>query len=94
MEIKLKSKKVVKVKEFTIADEARLKDLLLKMIKPLEDGKGIEVIEPTYNCLLILKIALEDSSDNNIKKLDDSERIEVTLEVQKMLFEGNEKPSK
>lgn len=94
MEIKLKSKKVVKVKEFTIADEARLKDLLLKMIKPLEDGKGIELIEPNYNCLLILKIALEDSSDNNIKKLDDSERIEVTLEVQKMLFEGNEKPSK
>ncbi len=94
MEIKLKDKKSVKIKDFTIADEAKLKDILLKMVKTKEDGKSVELIEPNYNCLLILQMVLEDPSDNNIKKMDDAMRIDIALEVQKMLFEGNEKPSK
>lgn len=94
MEIKLKDKKSVKIKDFTIADEAKLKDILLKMVKPSPDGKSVELIEPNYNCLLILQMVLEDPSDNNIKKMDDAMRIDIALEIQKMLFEGNEKPSK
>ena len=92
MEIKLKNKKVFKVKEFTIADEAKLKDILMKMVKSVEGG--IEIIDPNYNCLQILKIALVDSSDDNIKKISDEDRINATLEIQKLLFAGNEKPSK
>ena len=53
MEIKLKNKKTVKVKDITIAEEAKLKDIMLKMVKPTENGTGVELIEPNYNCLLI-----------------------------------------
>ena len=92
MEIKLKNKKVFKVKEFTIAEEAKLKDILMKMVKSVEGG--IEIIDPNYNCLRILQLALVDSSDDNIKKISDEDRINATLEIQKLLFAGNEKPSK
>ena len=92
MEIKLKNKKTFKVKEFTIADEAKLKDILMKMVKTVEGG--VEIIEPNYNCLRILQIALVDSSDESIKKIKDEDRINIALEIQKLLFEGNEKPSK
>jgi|TARA_R100000084_G_C4651137_1_gene149753 hypothetical protein len=92
MEIKLKNKKTFKVKEFTIADEAKLKDILMKMVKSV-DG-GVEIIDPNYNCLKILQIALVDSSDDTIRKISDEDRINIALEIQKVLFEGNEKPSK
>ena len=92
MEIKLKNKKAFKVKEFTIADEARLKDILMKMVKSVEGG--VEIIDPNYNCLKILQIALVDSSDDTIRGISDEDRINIALEVQKLLFEGNEKPSK
>jgi|TARA_B100002052_G_C15841337_1_gene580291 ribonucleotide reductase alpha subunit len=92
MEIKLKNKKKYDVKEFTIADEAKLKDILMKMVKTVEGG--VEIIEPNYNCLRILQIALVDSSDESIKKIKDEDRINIALEIQKLLFEGNEKPSK
>jgi len=92
MEIKLKNKKAFKVKEFTIADEAKLKDILMKMVKSVEGG--VEIIDPNYNCLKILQIALVDSSDDTIRKINDEDRINIALEIQKVLFEGNEKPSK
>ena len=92
MEIKLKNKKAFKIKEFTIADEAKLKDILMKMVKSVEGG--VEIIDPNYNCLKILQIALVDSSDDTIRKISDEDRISITLEIQKLLFEGNEKPSK
>ena len=92
MEIKLKNKKAFKVKEFTIADEAKLKDILMKMVKSVEGG--VEIIDPNYNCLKILQIALVDSSDDTIRGISDEDRINIALEVQKVLFEGNEKPSK
>ena len=92
MEIKLKNKKAFKVKEFTIADEAKLKDIMLKMIVEVDDG--IKIIDPNYNCLRILQLALVDSSDDTIRKISDEDRISITLEIQKLLFEGNEKPSK
>ena len=92
MEIKLKNKKAFKVKEFTIADEAKLKDILMKMVKSVEGG--VEIIDPNYNCLKILQLALVDSSDNTIRKISDEDRINIALEIQKVLFEGNEKPSK
>ena len=92
MEIKLKNKKTYKVKEFTIADEAKLKDIMLKMIVEVDDG--IKIIDPNYNCLRILQLALVDSSDDTIRKISDEDRISITLEIQKLLFEGNEKPSK
>ena len=92
MEIKLKNKKAFKIKEFTIADEAKLKDILMKMVNSVEGG--IEIIDPNYNFLKILQIALVDSSDDTIRKISDEDRINIALEIQKMLFEGNEKPSK
>ena len=92
MEIQLKNKKKYDVKEFTIANEAKLKDILMKMVKTVEGG--VEIIEPNYNCLRILQIALVDSSDESIKKIKDEDRINIALEIQKLLFEGNEKPSK
>ena len=92
MEIKLKNKKAFKVKEFTIADEAKLKDIMLKMIVEVDDG--IKIIDPNYNCLRILQLALVDSSDDTIRKINDEDRINIALEIQKVLFEGNEKPSK
>ncbi len=92
MEIKLKNKKVVKIKDFTIAEEAKLKDIFLKMVKMVDDG--VELIEPNYNCLLILQMVLKDSSEKALRKMSDDLRIEIALEVQKLLFSGNEKPSK
>ena len=92
MEIKLKNKKAFKIKEFTIADEAKLKDIMLKMIVEVDDG--IKIIAPNYNCLRILQLALVDSSDDTIRKISDEDRINIALEIQKVLFEGNEKPSK
>ena len=92
MEIKLKNKKAFKVKEFTIADEAKLKDIMLKMIVEVDDG--IKIIDPNYNCLRILQLALVDSSDDTIRKISDEDRINIDLEIQKVLFDGNEKPSK
>ena len=92
MEIKLKNKKAFKVKEFTIADEAKLKDVIMKMVKSVEGG--VEIIDPNYNCLKILQIALVDSSDDTIRNINDEDRINIALEIQKVLFEGNEKPSK
>tara|TARA_R100000664_G_scaffold34167_1_gene54578 strand:+ start:2319 stop:2597 length:279 start_codon:yes stop_codon:yes gene_type:complete len=92
MEIKLKNKKAFKVKEFTIADEAKLKDVIMKMVKSVEGG--VEIIDPNYNCLKILQIALVDSSDDTIRGISDEDRINIALEIQKVLFEGNEKPSK
>ena len=92
MEIKLKNKTAFKIKEFTIADEAKLKDILMNMVKSV-DG-GVEIVDPNYNCLKILQIALVDSSDDTIRKINDEDRINIALEIQKVLFEGNEKPSK
>ena len=92
MEIKLKNKKAFKIKEFTIADEAKLKDILMKMVKSVEGG--VEIIDPNYNCLKILQLALVDSSDDTIRKISDEDRLNIALEIQKVLFEGNEKPSK
>ena len=92
MEIKLKNKKAFKIKEFTIADEAKLKDILMKMVKSVEGG--VEIIDPNYNCLMILQLALVDSSDDTIRKISDEDRINIALEIKKVLFEGNEKPSK
>ncbi|QDP51796.1 MAG: hypothetical protein GOVbin212_15 [Prokaryotic dsDNA virus sp.] len=92
MEIKLKNKKAFKIKEFTIADEAKLKDILMKMVKTVEGG--VEIVEPNYNCLKILQLALVDSSDDTIRAISDEDRINIALEIQKLLFEGNEKPSK
>ena len=92
MEIKLKNKKAFKVKEFTIADEAKLKDVIMKMVKTVEGG--VEIVEPNYNCLKILQLALVDSSDDTIRAISDEDRINIALEIQKLLFEGNEKPSK
>ena len=92
MEIKLKNKKAFKIKEFTIADEAKLKDILMKMVKSVEGG--VEIIDPNYNCLKILQLALVDSSDDTIRKISDEDRINIALEIQKVLFEGNEQPSK
>ena len=94
MEIKLKDKKTVKIKDFTIAEEAKLKDILLKMVSSSKDNESVKLIEPNYNCLLILQMALEDPSDENIRGYDDAQRIEIALEIQKILFVGNEKPSK
>ena len=94
MEIKLKDKKTVKIKDFTIAEEAKLKDILLKMVSSSKDIESVKLIEPNYNCLLILQMALEDPSDENIRGYDDAQRIEIALEIQKILFVGNEKPSK
>ena len=84
MEIKLKNKKTYKVKEFTIADEAKLKDILMRMVKSVEGGA--EITDPNYNCLLILKLALVDSSDDSIRKINDEDRIGIALEIQKLLF--------
>lgn len=92
MEIKLKNKKTVKVKDITIAEEAKLKDIMLKMVKPTEDGKSVELIEPNYNCLLILQMVLEDPSDNNIRKYDDAARIDIALEVQKCYLRETRSP--
>ena len=92
MEIKLKNKKAFKIKEFTIADEAKLKDILMKMVKTVEGG--VEIVDPNYNCLKILQLALVDSSDDTIRAISDEDRINIALEIQKLLFEGNEKPSK
>ena len=92
MEIKLKNKKAFKIKEFTIADEAKLKDILMKMVKTVEGG--VEIVDPNYNCLKILQLALVDSSDDTIRAISDEDRINIALEIQKVLFEGNEKPSK
>ena len=64
----------------------------MKMVKSVECG--VEIIDPNYNCLKILQIALVDSSDDTIRKISDEDRISIALEVQKLLFEGNEKPSK
>ena len=77
MEIKLKNKKAFKIKEFTIADEAKLKDILMKMVKSVEGGA--EIIDPNYNCLKILQIALVDSSDDTIRKISDEDRINIAL---------------
>ena len=62
------------------------------MIVEVDDG--IKIIDPNYNCLRILQLALVDSSDDTIRKISDEDRISITLEIQKLLFEGNEKPSK
>ena len=94
MEIKLKDKKTVKIKDFTIAEEAKLKDILLKMVSSSKDNESVKLIEPNNNCLLILQMALEDPSDENIRGYDDAQRIDIALEIQKILFVGNEKPSK
>ena len=64
----------------------------MKMVKSVEGG--VEIIDPNYNCLKILQIALVDSSDDTIRKISDEDRINIALEIQKLLFEGNEKPSK
>ena len=80
MEIKLKNKKAFKIKEFTIADEAKLKDILMKMVKSVEGG--VEIIDPNYNCLKILQLALVDSSDDTIRKISDEDRINIALEIQ------------
>ena len=92
MEIKLKNKKVVKIKDFTIAEEAKLKDIFLKMVKMVDEG--VELIAPNYNFLLILQMVLKDSAEKALRKMSDDLRIEIELEVQNLLFEGNEKPSK
>ena len=42
MEIKLKNKKAFKVKEFTIADEAKLKDIPSDWIEVQKNGEPLE----------------------------------------------------
>ena len=94
MEIKLKSKKVVKVKEFSVRDEAKVKDIMMKMVKANPNGESFDLINPNENTLDLMLTTLEDSSDKNIRSFNDTDKYDFVFEIQKMLFEGNTKPSK
>ena len=94
MEIKLKSKKVVKVKEFSVRDEAKVKDIMMKMVKANPNGESFDLINPNENTLDLMLTTLKDSSDKNIRSFNDTDKYDFVFEIQKMLFEGNTKPSK
>ena len=94
MEIKLKDKRTLKVKDLSIDERDELLDLVWGKFK--QDDKGNYQMEaPNSTITKFIRIGIDgDTSDKFLKTLTFEDRTKIFTEMQKVISEGELKPSK
>ena len=94
MEVKISKKRSVKLKDLTVDESDELLDLVFGKLQ--EDGEGGYKMEaPNSTMTKFIRIGVDgDTSDDFIKTLSMTDRTTIFTEMQKVLGEGEGKPSK
>ena len=94
MEIKLKDKRTLKVKNLSIDERDELLDLVWGKFKQ-DDKGGFQMEAPNSTITKFIRIGIDgDTSDKFLKTLSFADRTQIFTEMQKTLGEGEGKPSK
>ena len=94
MEIKLKDKRTLKVKDLSIDERDELLDLVWGKFKQ-DDKGGFQMEAPNSTITKFIRIGIDgDTSDQFLKTLSFADRTQIFTEMQKTLGEGEGKPSK
>ena len=94
MEIKLKDKRALKVKDLSIDERDELLDLVWGKFKS-DDKGGFQMEAPNSTITKFIRTGIDgDTSDKFLKTLSFADRTQIFTEMQKVLGEGEEKPSK
>ena len=94
MDIKLKDKRALKVKDLSIDERDELLDLVWGKFKS-DDKGGFQMEAPNSTITKFIRIGVDgDTSDKFLKTLSFADRTQIFTEMQKVLGEGEEKPSK
>jgi hypothetical protein len=94
MEIKLKDKRTLKVKDLSIDERDELLDLVWGKFK--QDGNGgFQMEAPNSTITKFIRIGIDgDTSDKFLKTLSFEDRTQIFTQMQQVLGAGEEKPSK
>ena len=94
MEIKLKDKRTLKVKDLSIDERDELLDLVWGKFKS-DDKGGFQLEAPNSTITKFIRVGIDgDTSDKFLKTLSFEDRTTIFTEMQKVLGEGEGKPSK
>tara|TARA_R100001440_G_scaffold13080_4_gene22937 strand:+ start:325 stop:609 length:285 start_codon:yes stop_codon:yes gene_type:complete len=94
MEIKLKDKRTLKVKNLSIDERDELLDLVWGKFKATDDG-GFQMEAPNKTITKFIRVAIAgDTSDKFLKTLSFEDRTQIFTEIQKALGLGEGTPSK
>ena len=94
MEIKLKDKRTLKVKDLSIVERDELLDLVWGKFKS-DDKGGFQMEAPNSTITKFIRVGIDgDTSDKFLKTLSFEDRTTIFTEMQKVLGEGEGKPSK
>ncbi|QDP60704.1 MAG: hypothetical protein GOVbin1434_33 [Prokaryotic dsDNA virus sp.] len=92
MEIKLKSKKLLKVKNISIDERDSLLDSVEYQFNDDGTSRGVKMMHSTMTKWI--RTCIVDSSDDFIKSLSLEDKTKIFTELQGMFFKGEEKASK
>ena len=94
MEIKLKDKRTLKVKDLSIDERDELLDLVWGKFKS-DDKGGFQMQAPNSTITKFIRVGIDgDTSDKFLKTLSFEDRTTIFTEMQKVLGEGEGQPSK
>ena len=94
MEIKLKDKRTFKITDLSIDERDELLDLVWGKFKA-DDKGGFQMEAPNSTITKFTRTGIDgDTSDKFLKTLSFADRTQIFTEMQKVLGEGEEKPSK
>ena len=94
MEIKLKDKRTLKIKDLSIDERDELLDLVWGKFKK-DDNGDFQMEAPNSTITKFIRVGVDgDTSDDFIKTLSMTDRTTIFTEMQKVLGEGEGKPSK
>ena len=92
MEIKLKSKKILKVKSISIDERDSLLDSVEYQFNDDGTSRGVKMMHSPMTKWI--RTCIVDSSDDFIKSLSLEDKTKIFTELQGMFFKGEEKASK
>ena len=94
MEIKLKDKRTLKVKDLSIDERDELLDLVWGKFKK-DDNGDFQMEAPNSTITKFIRVGVDgDTSDKFLRTLSFEDRTTIFTEMQKVLGEGEGKPSK
>ena len=94
MEIKLKYKRTIKIKDLSIDERDELLDLVWGKFKK-DDNGDFQMEAPNSTITKFIRIGVDgDTSDKFLRTLSFEDRTKIFTEMQKVLGEGEGKPSK
>ena len=94
MEIKLKDKRTLKIKDLSIDERDELLDLVWGKFKK-DDNGDFQMEAPNSTITKFIRIGVDgDTSDDFLKSLTFADRTQIFVEMQKVMLEGEKTPSK